>query len=113
MNKTAIAVVVTAIISVFIGCSAGQMKMIGDKNRELAETKRYYKSQYKDSLDAYKQYVAATENLLSEIEFYKDFDPYYNGPDEMKRRKGIAYSKYCDAFNKISKYRRMTPVTSY
>lgn len=113
MNKTAIAVVVTAIISVFIGYSAGQMNMTGDMNREIAEMSRYYKSQYKDTLDAYKQYVAATENLLSESQFYDNFDPYYNGPDEMKRRKGVAYNKYCDAFNKISKSYGITPVTSY
>lgn len=112
MNK-AVIVIVTAIISVFIGCSAGKMGMTDDMNREIAEMNRYYKSQYKDTLDAYKQYVAATENLLSESQFYDNFDPYYNGPDEMKRRKGLAYSKYCDAFSKISKYCGMTPVTSY
>ena len=78
-----------------------------------AKMSRYYKSQYKDTLDAYKQYVAATENLLSEIQFYDNFDPYYNGPDEMKRRKGIAYNKYREAFNKISKSCGITPVTSY
>lgn len=112
MNK-AVIVIVTAIISVFIGCSAGQMNMTDDMNREIAEMSCYYKSQYKDTLDAYKQYVAATENLLSETQFYDNFDPYYNGPDEMKRRKGIAYNKYCEAFNKISKSCRITPVTSY
>lgn len=112
MNK-AVIVIVTAIISVFIGCSAGQMNMTGDMNREIAEMSRYYKSQYKDTLDAYKQYVAATENLLSESQFYDNFDPYYNGPDEMKRRKCVAYNKYCDAFNKISKSCGITPVTSY
>lgn len=112
MNK-AVIVIVTAIISVFIGCSAGQMNMTDDMNREIAEMSRYYKSKYKDTLDAYKQYVAATENLLSETQFYDNFDPYYNGPDEMKRRKGIAYNKYCGAFNKISKSCGITPVTSY
>ena len=112
MNK-AVIVIVTAIISVFIGCSAGQMNMTDDMNREIAEMSRYYKSQYKDTLDAYKQYVAATENLLSESQFYDNFDPYYNGPDEMKCRKGVAYNKYCDAFNKISKSYGITPVTSY
>lgn len=112
MNKEVI-VIVTAIISVFIGCSTGQMNMTDDMNREIAKMSRYYKSQYKDTLDAYKQYVAATENLLSETQFYDNFDPYYNGPDEMKRRKGIAYNKYCKAFNKISKFCGITPVTSY
>lgn len=112
MNK-AVIVIVTAIISVFIGCSAGQMNMTGDMNREIAEMSRYYKSQYKDTLNAYKQYVAATENLLSESQFYDNFDPYYNGPDEMKRRKGVAYNEYCKAFNKISKSCGITPVTSY
>ena len=112
MNK-AVIVIVTAIICVFIGCSAGQMNMTGDINREIAEMSRYYKSQYKDTLNAYKQYVAATENLLSETQFYDNFDPYYNGPDEMKRRKCIAYNKYCEAFNKISKSCEITPVTSY
>lgn len=112
MNKVVI-VIVTAIISIFIGCSAGQMNMTDDMNREIAEMSRYYKSQYKDTLDAYKQYVAATENLLSETQFYDNLDPYYNGPDKMKRRKGIAYNKYCKAFNKISKSCRITPVTSY
>lgn len=68
------------------------------------EMSRYYKSQYKDTLDAYKQYVAATENLLSEYQFYDNFDQYYNEPDEMKRRKSVAYNKYCEAFNKISKF---------
>lgn len=112
MNKAGI-VIVTAIISVFIGCSAGQMNMTDDMNREIAEMSRCYKSKYKDTLDAYKQYVAATENLLSETQFYDNFDPYYNGPDEMKRRKGVAYNKYYKAFNKISKSCGITPVTSY
>ena len=112
MNKAGI-VSVTAIISVFIGCSTGQLNMTDNMNREIAEMSRYYKSQYKDTLDAYKQYVAATENLLSESQFYDNFDPYYNGPDEMKRRKGVAYNKYCDAFSKISNSCRITPVTSY
>lgn len=43
MNK-AVIVIVTAIISVFIGCSAGQMNMTGDMNREIAKMSRYYKS---------------------------------------------------------------------
>lgn len=112
MNKAAI-VIVTAIISVFIGCTGGQMSMTGDMNMEIAEMHRHYKRQYKDTLDAYKQYVAATENLLNESQFYDNFDPYYNGPDEMKRRKGIAYNQYRKAFNKIPKSCGITPVTSY
>lgn len=112
MNK-AVIVIVTAIISVFIGCSAGQMNMTDDMNREIAEMSRCYKSKYKDTLDAYKQYVAATENLFSETQFYDNFDPYYNGPDEMKRRESIAYNKYREALNKVSIYCGITPVTSY
>lgn len=112
MNK-AIIVIVTAIISLFIGCSTGKMNMTDDMNQRIAEMNRYYKSKYKGTLDAYKQYVAATENLLNETQFYDNFDPYYNGPDEMKRRKGVAYNKYREAFNKILISCGITPVTSY
>lgn len=112
MSKAGI-VIVTAIISMFIGCSTGKMDMTDDMNQEIAKMSRYYKSKYEGTLDAYKQYAAATENLLNETQFYDNFDPYYDGPDEMKRRKCIAYNKYREAFNKVLISCGKTPVTPY
>ena len=97
MNKTVIAVIVTAVVCTINGCCAGQMSMTDDMNREIAEMNRHYQSKYKDSLDTYKQYVFATENLFFETQIL-------NGLDTTKHQ--VVYDEYLDAFNKVSEFVR-------